>query len=758
MPEKIENDFEWRIRDSLSRPGFKPLTAEQFAAKLKIPKRRLSAFHKVLEQMVVAGQVHQGHNGRLRATSSSTAVVGILRKVSTGAGFVIPHEARAEGRGRTQDVFVAPEDLRDAHTGDEVLVTLLRRRRRGGQRCGRIDEVLMRSTRTFVGTYIEEEGRSFVKVDGNRFSEPIIVDDPGAKGAQPDDKVVIEMLRFPMQYEPGEAVLTEVLGPRGQVDVDTLTIIHEMGLPHEFPEEVQADAARQADAFDPEQLEGRLDLTKETIVTIDPVDARDFDDAISLTRSQDGHWHLGVHIADVSHFVQPGGALDAEARKRGNSVYLPRRVIPMLPEVISNGLASLQKGKVRFTKSVFIEYSPEGIPISTEFANTAVKVGRRFAYEEVMPILREPEKHKPRVAAKVRALLQRMYELAMLLRERRFAAGALELSLPEVELEYDKQGRITGAHESVHDESHQIIEEFMLAANIAVAQELTDRDIGFLRRIHPDPSELKMQAFAKFARALGYSFDRPQSRPDLQKLLDEVQGKPIERAVNYALLRSLSAAEYSGRAMGHYALAVGNYCHFTSPIRRYPDLEVHRLLDQLHKGRKNVRGPSELELTKLGKHCSLTERRADTAERELTRIKLLTYMEDRIGEELEAVVTGVEPFGLFCQGIGIPVEGLAHISSLSATDYFDYDAGTFSLTGRRGARYQLGDRVRVTVARVDVDRRELDFRIVSSGGRKRGSRKSATKSRGNRPAARTPPGRKVGRKTGRKSGRKRPRR
>lgn len=727
MTEPIEKDFQWRIRDSLSRPGYKPLTSDQLARKLKIPKRRLPGFHAVLSQMIAEGQVYQGDDDRIRAQSSSGAVIGILRKTSSGAGFVIPHEAQAAGLGRTQDVFVAPGDLSDAHTGDEVVARLLSRRRRGGQRCGRIEEVLMRSTRTFVGTYVEEAGRSLVRVDGNRVTEPIIVDDPGAKGAQPGDKVVIEMLRFPMQYQPGEAVLTKVLGPRGAVDVDTQTIIFEMGLPHEFTDEVLAEAARQADEFDPEELGDRRDLTKETIVTIDPVDARDFDDAISLTRSKDGHWHLGVHIADVSHFVKQGGALDVEAQKRGNSVYLPRRVIPMLPEVLSNGLASLQKGKVRFTKSAFIEYSPEGIPLATDFANTAIKVTRRFAYEEVMPILQQPEQHKTRVPAKVRALLGRMYELAMLLRKRRFAAGALELNLPEVELEYDKEGRIAGAHESEHDESHQIIEEFMLAANVAVAQELTDRDLAFLRRIHPDPSELKMRAFAKFATALGFTFDRPQSRPDLQALLAEVQGQPIERAVNYALLRSLSPAEYSGRVMGHYALAVSNYCHFTSPIRRYPDLEVHRLLDAIHRGGRKVRGPSELELTKLGKHCSLTERRADAAERELTKIKLLTYMEGRVGEELEAVITGVEPFGLFCQGITIPVEGLVHISAISANDYFDYDSASFSLNGRRGTSYRLGDRVRVSVVRVDVDRRELDLSIVTGGRQKRGKTRASGK-------------------------------
>ena len=350
-----------------------------------------------------------------------------------------------------------------------------------------------RATSTFVGVYFEDGGNGFVRVDGTTFTDPIFVGDPGAKGAQPDDKVVIEMVRFPTHFQTGEAVLTTVLGARGEVGIDTLSIIHEFGLPTEFSDEVLAEAHRQADEFDETNLSGRRDLTKETIVTIDPADARDFDDAISLEQTPDGHWHLGVHIADVAHFVQPGSPLDKDARFRGTSVYLPHHVIPMLPEVISNSLASLQQGKIRYTKSAFIEYSAEGIPLHTEFANSAIRVTRRFAYEEVLPIVREPDRFKSKVAAKVRALLGRMHTLAMLLRRRRFEAGALELNLPEIKIDFDKDGRVSGAHESEHDESHQIIEEFMLAANVAVATELSDRDLTFLRRAHPDPDERKLR-------------------------------------------------------------------------------------------------------------------------------------------------------------------------------------------------------------------------------------------------------------------------
>jgi len=411
---------------------------------------------------------------------------------------------------------------------------------------------------------------------------------------------------------------------------------------------------------------------------------------------------------------------------------LPGRVLPMLPELISNGLASLQQGRVRYTKSVFIEFTPEGIPVHVEFARSAIRVTRRFAYEQIMPIVREPERFRTRVSAKVRKLLSMMYELAMILRQRRLQAGALELNLPEVELELGKQGEVVGAHTVEHDESHQIIEEFMLAANIAVAQELNDRGIRFLRRIHPPPSPHKLKAFAQFVSVLGYKLKNYRSRFELQELLQKVKNTPHEEAVNYALLRSMKQAEYSEKTLGHYALAVEHYCHFTSPIRRYPDLTVHRLLDEILDGRKRVRGPSELELARLGKLCSLAERKAEAAERELVKLKLLRYFENRIGERMKAVITGVERFGLFCRGVDLPVEGFIHLTWLSEKndyDYFYYDPTAMSLIGRRTGRvFHLGQVIDVVVSHVDLERRELDFTLADpSRPQKRKSTKKKKK-------------------------------
>jgi ribonuclease R len=725
--------FEQKILDFLSRPDYVPVKAERLATKLKLSKKLTTEYETALDRLMASGKVRANKKGKLRLISAVGTAVGIMRRTTHGSGYVVLNEpvpGLPEG-----DVYVSSSDVRDAHSGDEVLIRILNRRRSGGQRCGRVEEVLIRASTTFVGTYFEQADQGYVRVDGRTFLEPVHVGDPGAKGSQDDDKVLIEMLRFPTHYRAGEAVLTKVLGPRGALGVDTESIIHEFALPDEFPKGVLQEARAEADRFDESDIAGRNDLTKDVVITIDPGEARDFDDAISLDRSEDGHWHLGVHIADVSHFVRPGGALDTEARKRGTSVYLPRRVLPMLPEVISNGLASLQQGQVRYVKSAFIEFTADGIPVHTSFANAAVKVTRRFAYEEVMPIINQPEQFRGRVSAKVRQLLSRMYELAMILRRRRFEAGSLGMDIPEVKIDFDKQGRVTGAHETEHDESHQIIEEFMLAANVAVATELADRTLPYLRRVHGSPDPVKLARFGEFVAALGYPMGSPQGRTDIQAVIDRVRDEPEQRAVNYALLRSMKPAEYSAAEVGHYALAFDNYCHFTSPIRRYPDLTIHRLIGRILRAKGKPKHADPVELIKLGKHCSTTERRAAAAERELVKIKLLTYMSERVGDELDAFITGVERFGIFCQGMEIPVEGLVHISAVDPNDHFDYDSASHSITGRRtGRTYRLGDPLRVVVAHVDVDRRELDFRILPAPGK---GRRKPTKSNGSKVRAKT---------------------
>jgi ribonuclease R len=606
----------------------------------------------------------------------------------------------------------------DAVTGDEVLVQITRKPQRPGRGpAGRVLQVLERATRQFVGTYFEREEQGYVRVDGTVFSHSVYVGDPGAKGVRPEDKVVFEMLRFPTPEDRGEGVITEVLGPRGKPGVDTLSVIRAFGLPDRFPESVIAEARQTAAAFDEGDVEGREDFTHDLVITIDPVDARDFDDAVSLVQdARTRHWSLAVHIADVAYFVPPGSELDREARKRGTSVYLPQRVLPMFPEIISNNLASLQQSKVRYVKSVLMDFTPTGQKTTARFANGAIRVRRRFSYEQVSALLEDPGAKVAGVDAQTTAMLRSMRELAMILRRRRLKRGALELNMPETELEYDDQGRVTGAHFVKHDVSHQLIEEFMLAANETVAEHLASLRTPFLRRDHAPPDPNKLKAFAEFVRILGYKVPRETDRFGLQRILEKSADRPDAYAVHYALLRSLKQAVYSPEEEGHYALASDNYCHFTSPIRRYPDLTVHRLLGQwLKTGRA---GSDETELAALGEHCSKTERRAEIAERELIKLKLLTYLSTRIGLELEVVITGVADYGFFGQAEQLPVEGLVHVSTLT-DDYYYFEEASHSLIGRRThRRFRLGDKVTVTVVRVDLQRRQLDFRVSEKRKRK----------------------------------------
>ncbi|MEN6449790.1 MAG: RNB domain-containing ribonuclease [Thermoguttaceae bacterium] len=774
--------LEESILELVNSPGYRPIKPRVIAKQLKLPQDQAVDVRRAVKRLVREGRLAYavshlvtpppGAAGpqpspklskkqrREPAASGAAAkkprqaptgnrVLGVFQRTQKGFGFV--RVRNDDSTQQVKDIYIPAELTKDAATGDTVLVQVGRSRGRQPGPRGEIIEIVERQTQQFVGTYLESAGGAYVRIDGALFARPIYVGDPGAKNAQPDDKVVIEMLRFPSPLRDGEGVIIEVLGPQGKPGVDTLSIIREFNLAQEFSKDVMADAHAQAERFD-ESIDGRTDFTAETIVTIDPVDARDFDDAISLERLEDGGWRLGVHIADVSHFVRPGSPLDREAADRATSVYLPDRVLPMLPEVISNGLASLQPGKVRFTKSAIIEFTAEGLRTTTDLYSAAIRSSKRLTYEQVDEFLdshrpqpvaaSNPGTAKPRPAAapqvastkprpvvapetdaaatvrrklgvKVCELLGRMHTLAMILRKRRLKNGALELTMPEVKVDLDKHGRVSGAHAVENTESHQIIEEFMLAANEAVAERIRDRGWHFLRRVHQSPSPQKLDALTEFIAELGYKTGSLQSRFALQKLLDASIGRPDQHAVHFAVLRSMQRAIYSPMEEGHYALASECYCHFTSPIRRYPDLTIHRLVDALLTKAKPRNDYDELVV--LGRHCSDREQRAETAERELTKLKLLGYLSDRIGEELEAIVTGVESYGLFVQGVNLPAEGLVRVETLR-DDTYHFDRASHTLSGyRAGNSYRLGDVVRVAVAKVDLERREIDFRVVEGG-------------------------------------------
>jgi len=717
-----------------SRPNYQPVKPRVIAKKLGLPKERIAEVRKAVKKLAKKGKLAYGANhlvtsvrgnqgagkkptagkpttGKPSAPTSSNFVTGTFRKAAAGFGFVRPKDLDVAKR-IGDDIHVSETKTLDASSGDLVAVRLKKNGGPGERVRGEIVEILERDKNQFVGVYFERSEMGFVQVDGKVFARPTFVGDAGAKNARSGDKVVIEMVHFPSHTRDGEAVIVEVLGGRGTPGVDTLSIIREFNLPDEFPEAVLEAARAQAEKFDESIGDDRRDFTGDTVVTIDPFDARDFDDAISLEKLDNGHWRLGVHIADVSHFVPQGSPLDREARDRATSVYLPDRVIPMIPEVISNNLASLQPNRVRYTKTAIIEFTPGGVPVATEVFCGAIKSAHRFNYEEIDEYLADSKPWRAKLAPQVFDLVGRMHELAMILRRRRMDGGSIELTLPEVKIDLDDDGKVSGAHLSKNTESHQIIEEFMLAANEAVATLLSDKELYFLRRVHSNPDPLKLKNLAQFMRELGIECESLESRFEIKRVVELAVGTPQVHAVHYAVLRSMKKAVYSPEVEGHYALNSRNYCHFTSPIRRYPDLTIHRMIEAIVHGKIPPNDFDQQAL--LGEHCSEREQRAAAAERELIKVKLLTYLSSRVGEQMDAVITGVERFGLFACGRELPADGLIHISSLQ-DDNYQFDADTHSLVGRRaGNSFRLGVLIRVEIAHVDVDRRSLDFRIVTS--------------------------------------------
>ncbi|MEE2825003.1 MAG: ribonuclease R [Planctomycetota bacterium] len=730
---KSKKEMELKILAVVQAGDYRPVKPKLIARKLKLDESGERELKRSLKELVKRGEIAWGPKHLVLQGArkpKQNEIRGVFRKAAAGFGFVTPLDSKSADR--SDDIYIPRHKTEDAADGDTVRIRVSRRRQGPELRIrGRILEVIERRTHRFVGTYTEKRRRGLVMVDNGVFDTPILVGDAGAKNCRVGDKVVIEVANFPSAHGDGEGVIVEVLGDRGKPGVDTLTVIREFDLPEDFPAAVMEASRQQADQFDESVPGERTDFTGTTVITIDPKTARDFDDAISLEQLENGHWRLGVHIADVSHFVPERSALDDEAYARGTSVYLPDRVIPMLPELISNNLASLQPDRVRYTMTAVIEFDPAGVPIATDLHRGVIKSAHRFNYAEIDDYLANDKPWKKSLTPPVFQLVRQMHTLAMILRKRRLAHGAIELSLPDVRIDLDDDGKVAGAHVEENTESHQIIEEFMLAANEAVAREFADREIYFMRRVHEAPSPVKLKDLTSFIQQIGIECDSLESRFEIKRVVELAAERPEAKAIHFAVLRSMQKAVYSPRESGHYALASDAYCHFTSPIRRYPDLVIHRMLLALIEGKKPRY--SFDRLAALGHHCSSMEQRAEQAERELTKLKLLNYFADRVGEEMEAVISGVEPFGLFAQGVEIPVEGLIPIANLP-DDSYQYERSARTLSGYHSEnQYRLGDRVVVCVAFVDTTHRQLEFRlskVIQQASRPRGRKgqKSAVKS------------------------------
>ncbi|HUF89771.1 MAG TPA: ribonuclease R, partial [Gemmatimonadota bacterium] len=576
-------------------------------------------------------------------------------------------------------------------------------------------QVLTRARTQVVGTLQRGKRFGFVVPDNARLGFDVYVPEEDLKQATEGQKVVVSIEEWGDGTKSPEGRVIDVLGDPDSPGVDILSIIKSHELDEEFPEEVEKQARQITADFDAE-AKRRLDLREKTVFTIDPHDAKDFDDALSIERLADDLYEIGVHIADVSHYVEEGGLIDAEAYERGTSVYLVDRVIPMLPEHLSNGLCSLKPNEDRLTYSVILKLDGKGTVHDFSFHETVIRSRFRLTYQEAQDLI---ESRPPREELKAIVWeIQELRRLAKVLRSRRATRGSLDFDLPEAIVELDEEGFPIDIQESVRLDSMRLIEEFMLLANETVAREASRLEVPFVYRVHDRPAPEKIERIRDFVEALGYRMPKPkQGKVDpriFAELIEQVRGKREEELVNTVILRSMKQARYQVENIGHFGLAAEDYTHFTSPIRRYPDLVVHRRLKKIQSGErwKRDREKQVAGLVKAMDHCSIEERNAVEAERDSIDLKKVEFMERHLGDEFDGTVSGVTSFGLFVRLDKYFVEGLVHLHNLS-DDYYEFQEGQFALIGRNtGRRFRLADPVRVRVESVDKDRRQIDFALI----------------------------------------------
>ena len=699
--------YKTQILKFLSRPGCGPMKLSALGKSLGVPQANWAQFHAAFKELRQSGKIVIGAKNLITLPAMSGRVIGKFRANQRGFGFVIPLEPTSTG-----DLFVSSRDTAGAMTGDTVIAKAMKKGVRAGQMRyrGEIVEILERGRDKFVGTLKQTDSLWFIETDGKGFFQPIIVDDVGAKGAKAGDKIVVEIIRYPTKDNAACGVIMEVLGKAGLYDSEISSIIAQHNLSDRFDQQCRKQARAATEHFAPDSTDGRDDITGEVIITIDPADAKDFDDAISLHKNVDGNWVLGIHIADVSAFIPMDSALDTEARQRGNSVYLPGKVLPMLPEILSNGICSLQPGQKRFAKSVYITYDGEGNVLGREFANSIIRSTTRLTYTEADDIL---SGRATGFAGEVVALLKDMEVLARAIEKRRLKNGMLHLDLPETELVMDDAGKVVDAHPADDSYPHTIIEMFMVEANEAVASVLDRFGVPFMRRIHPEPAPAGVKELGRFVRLCGLKVPRRLDRAAMQDLLAAVKGTNYSYAVNLHILKSLQRAEYAPMHIGHFALASTHYCHFTSPIRRYADLLIHRLMSCYIEHRLNLIGLEEVlpdgELAEIGNHITFTEQRAAEAETELKTVLILQMLSDHIGEQLNCVVSGLTNFGVFVQCTKFGIEGLVEFGDLGL-DEWKYDDRAQAVMGlHSGKSVHLGQAMKVTIASVNVPGRRLNL-------------------------------------------------
>jgi ribonuclease R len=709
-----------------------PATARDIVRTLKIPREERSALKRLLRSLVADGALVEVRGNRYGLADRMDLVVGRLEAHPNGFAFVEPERPIEGAKG---DIFIAAPNLKEALHGDRVVVRI-EQHRPDGRVEGRIVRVLERRSQTIVGRFeMDGGGLSYVTPFDKRVLSDVHIPRADTGKAQPGEMVSVEVTQWPTPTRGPVGRVVEVLGDINDPGVDTEIILRKHGIPDEHNEEAIAEAKRIGGSVKDRDMRGRTDFRDRIVVTIDGEHARDFDDAISIERLKNGHFWLGVHIADVAHYVSEGSALDQEAYARGTSVYFPERAVHMFPAELATGLCSLNPHVDRLVQSCLMEVNRRGDVVRYEIHDGVIRSTERMTYTAVNAILTDRD---AAMMARYRELVPAftlMRDLFHILNARRVRRGSVDFDLPQPEIILDAEGLIEDIVASERNIAHRIIEEFMLLANETVAGHLESHGMPALYRIHEPPDPLKVMQFQEFVSSLGFSLQVPATGPKpghFQKLVDQIRGTPEERPIALLMLRTMQKARYDAMNLGHFGLAAETYTHFTSPIRRYPDLVVHRLLREQRRTRVSEERKEELaeELPETGRHTSDMERRADEAERELVQWKKVRFMTDKVGDVFQGYITGVAAFGLFVELVEHYVEGLVHVSSM-ADDYYRYSETTHTLFGENTKKkYRLGDKVTVQVIRVDLEKRQIDLGLedvleaVRSDERRRGPARS----------------------------------
>lgn len=717
MEDIIKENVE-KLLTYMKDEAYKPLTVQELEEAFGIEdSSHFKDFVKALVQMEEKGLVVRTRSNRYGLPEKMNLIRGKLAGHAKGFAFVIPEEQGMD------DIFIPPNEVKTALNGDIVLARVTSESS-GQRREGTIVRIIERGVQQIVGTYSESKHFGFVIPDDKKIATDIFIPKGSTKGAIEGHKVVVKLTSYPEGRKNAEGEVVKILGHKNDPGVDILSVIHKHGLPLAFPDNVLEQANNAPDTIDEEEIANRRDLRNETIVTIDGADAKDLDDAVTVTMLENGNYKLGVHIADVSYYVTENSPIDVEAEERGTSVYLVDRVIPMIPHRLSNGICSLNPKVDRLTLSCEMEITSDGEVVSHEIFQSVIKTTERMTYADVNSILHDKDEELRAKYEGLVPMFERMEDLAAILRKKRMTRGAIDFDFKESKVIVDEDGKPQDVILRERSVAEKLIEEFMLVANETVAEHFHWMQVPFIYRIHEDPKEEKLRRFFEFITNFGYIVKGTANSVHpraLQEIIESVQGTPEEMVISTVMLRSMQQAKYYPESLGHFGLSTEFYTHFTSPIRRYPDLIVHRLIrTYLIEGdiSSATQEKWNSRLTEIAEHSSSMERRSVEAERETDELKKSEYMLDKIGEEYDGIISSVTNFGMFVE-LTNTIEGLVHVSYMT-DDYYRYDERHFAMIGERtGKVFRIGDEITVRVVNVNKEERAIDFEIVGMKGTRR---------------------------------------